>query len=386
MSWHLGGCVCGISSLFLLYPYFTPLLESQTISTVGFIIISTIPGYFIFGFLVIIGKKFGIDFPKDIICLKQLLNEVRDEYERFDWKNTRIGYYIGRFMKIIYRGFLRVFQILIIIFSYFSMIFVVIAFILLIYFLFQVFTSLEQAFLLIVFSFVLLISFFVIIKILVYLQLLLSKILPVFVIHIALGIDEKYFPIQAKSRENNRFSSPENDQLALIEYWQPIIELSYFILASFYSLHILLRVDVISSTILAVLFSVNFLFLFWVFEDLNFSIGQETTITSLLNLIKVFRFSKRSIQLISLYSIGKWLLESQESIQENIIYQQLNFPVISFFRDLLGGIYVLIMFLSLLNIFSWIYLKNLRSRYEKTLHSIENKIIHKIKTINDSLT
>lgn len=367
--WNLGSIITGI----MFYLLSQTELDSRNIDyqydfTFQYFLFTLLFGFYFFGLILYLSKGIYIEYSQG--PFKTFQHRISDEFERLNKSNTRFGFYIGYIFKKVYLKLIYVCHLFVVIIAYMVLFALFATFIIL--FLLSIYSfNLDLITPLILLGFLILIisSFLFFLFLLIKFQLFFVKHLCLFLINIALGIEGRYKLVSISLNEKkitiNEFSKDK-----ILKYWQPITEFSFFLIAIFYFLNQLLNLEIFLAGFISIFLGYSLIFTMWIFDDLN--IDNSIEIPTFFNFVKAIRFSKKSIQLATIFSIGIWLYEMNSINQYPNIFTEL--PIISFFYKLFGGGIFLLFNLGLLNVFGWFCIRPLRPIYLSYLKLIKNRI------------
>lgn len=379
--WHAGGLGIGIFSYLI---YMNPGLaqaEEFTYDPLNLIFM----GYTIIFILLVFFKPIDLPYSeyKDV---KQIGYVLKREFSR-DYR--KLMYHVGNCLNFLYSKIVSISIIIVIIFTFlfiFSLISSPVIFPLSSIFNINEDTSsdtltifIEMLPLLIIFSLILLVlSFFSYISL---------DSFTIGLLNFGQGLTGEYNAIDIPPPQNYSLENKMNMKFYHKTYWEPVIETSFFIIAIFIFTYTIISLPGLISFIVSILLGLNVMVAIWILEDLCLNLNKEKN--PFLGFVKYIRLSKDSIQIASVYPLAKWITKSFVIEPFYIPILEIEMPLHRFMIELSFGGLMLILFISLLNTYTWCYLRFLKSKYTIKVNDLHAKIItetsEKYKKIKDAV-
>ncbi|MFX0086450.1 MAG: hypothetical protein ACFFAU_12340 [Candidatus Hodarchaeota archaeon] len=206
------------------------------------------------------------------------------------------------------------------------------------------------------------------------------KLFSIALLNLSMGIKKNYLPVITTPANKYRLDVL-NEKVTSLKYWNPVIELSFFIIAFYIILYNELQFPAIFALFGTLFIGVNTIVNIWIFEDLSINLVEEEKTTTVFGFVKEIKFSKNSIQLASIFSIIKFFTKTLQIETITIPIIEIEMPMISFLMKIFGGGVIIIVLLGLVGIFSWSYLLFLKRKYPKLVKDLEKKIPEKTKQL-----
>ncbi len=422
--WYVGSNILGLI-MFALLMSSEDFITDKKVGIIGGYVTSVLT----FGhpFVVLIFAIFFNPYPitrpiyyKTYLYIKSIVTplhpkRIKSTFHRmkcrifFEIKTIHFGFYFGRLLSHIYDKIILGSKMLIIVLTYLFFGFMVLFLVILVYSLFlmplsnlitkpnssikalysfgQQLISLDIStftFLFIIISalavIILITYIFYYILVWIYINNTLKRFTILLLLSLTYGTKGSYWKLKCslpRTRGKAHQLAVMNANWKNLKYWGPVMELSYFVIAVYFLLKELTKIIGFPETlaiILAPIIAPHLLYAIWIFEDLDIKMVEAEGTASLFGLVNVLKFSRRTLQVGALYSIII-MLGATTTLRPSRIFVGLELPLIEYLTLLLSGGLKLIVWISLLNLGSWYYLKKkVKPHYAKDLRYWKEEI------------